>query len=61
VTLQVGAPHSPGHSVIRSAADAARLADSAKRRVLYRYAIPIYRYAADAGENAERATGIEPA
>ncbi len=34
-------------------ADTARLADSAKNRMLYRYAIPLYRHAADAGdENA---------
>ena len=31
-------------------ADAARLADSAERRLLYRYAIPLYRPAADAGD-----------
>ena len=35
-----------GH--VRDPADAARLADSARNRLLYRYAIPLYRYAADA-------------
>jgi hypothetical protein len=33
---------------IHDSADAARLADSAKNRLLYRYAIPLYRRAADA-------------
>ena len=33
---------------IRDPADAARLAGSAERRLLYRYAIPLYRHAADA-------------
>ena len=37
-----------GH--IRDPADAARLADSAKSRLLYRYAIPLYRDAADASD-----------
>jgi TIR domain len=36
-------------SYIRDPADATRLADSARDRLLYRYAIPLYRYAADAG------------
>ena len=35
---------------ISDPADAARLADSAERRLLYRYAIPLYRPAADAGD-----------
>ena len=35
---------------LRDPADTTRLADSAKNRLLYRYAIPLYRYAADAGE-----------
>jgi TIR domain len=34
---------------IRDPADAARLADSARNRLLYGYAIPLYRHAADAG------------
>ena len=33
---------------LRDPADAAPLADSAERRLLYRYAIPLYRHAADA-------------
>ena len=37
-------------SHIRDPADAARLADSARNRLLYRYAIPLYRHAADAGD-----------
>jgi hypothetical protein len=37
-----------GH--IRDPADATRLADSARNRLLYRYAIPLYRHAADAGD-----------
>ena len=37
-------------SHIRDPADAARLADSASSRLLYRYAIPLYRHAADAGD-----------
>ena len=37
-------------SHIRDPADAARLADSARDRLLYRYAIPLYRHAADAGD-----------
>jgi hypothetical protein len=31
-------------------ADAARLADSARNRLLYRYAVPLYRHAVDAGD-----------
>ena len=37
-------------SHIRDPADAARLARSAEGRLLYRYAIPLYRLAADAGD-----------
>ena len=37
-------------SGIRDPADAARLADNASKRLLYRYAIPMYRRAADAGD-----------
>ena len=37
-------------SHIRDAADATRLADSASNRLLYRYAIPLYRHAADGGD-----------
>jgi hypothetical protein len=37
-----------GH--LRDPADAARLADSARNRLLYCYAIPLYRHAADAGD-----------
>jgi hypothetical protein len=37
-------------SHIRDPADAARLADSASSRLLYRYAIPLYRRAADVGD-----------
>ncbi len=37
-------------SHIRDAADTARLADSASNRLLYRYAIPLYRHAADADD-----------
>ena len=37
-------------SHLRDPADAARLAESARNRLLYRYAIPLYGYAADAGE-----------
>ena len=37
---------------IRDPADAARLADSAERRLLYCYAIPLYRHAADAGDQS---------
>ena len=37
-------------SHIRDPADADRLADSAESRLLYRYAIPLYRHAADAGD-----------
>ena len=40
-------------SHVRDRGDAARLADSAESRLLYRYAIPLYRRAADDGdENA---------
>ena len=37
-------------SHIRDPDDTARLADSADRRLLYRYAIPLYRHAANAGD-----------
>ena len=37
-------------SHLRDPADAARLADSAHDRLLYRYAIPLYRHAADASD-----------
>ena len=37
-------------SQIRDSADATRLAHSAANRLLYRYAIPLYRHAADAGD-----------
>src|SRR5947208_163286 len=37
-------------SHVRDPADATRLADSARARLLYRYAIPLYRRAADAGD-----------
>jgi predicted component of type VI protein secretion system len=37
-------------SHIRDPANAGRLADSARTRLLYRYAIPLYRHAADAGD-----------
>jgi hypothetical protein len=39
-------------SHIRDPADARRLADSAERRLLYRYAIHLYRHAADAGDES---------
>ena len=39
-------------SHLRDPADIARLADSARGRLLYRYAIPLYRRAADAGDRA---------
>ena len=39
-----------GH--VRDPADAARLANSARRRMLYCYAIPLYRHAADAGDDS---------
>ncbi len=39
-----------GH--VRDPADIARLADSARNRLLYRYAIPLYRQAADAGDDS---------
>ena len=41
-------------SHLRDPADAARLADSARNRLLYRYAIPLYRHAADAGDEDRR-------
>jgi tetratricopeptide (TPR) repeat protein len=43
---------------IRNPADAARLANSARNRLLYRYAIPLYHHAADAGDQyaADRLT-----
>ena len=44
-------------SHIRDPADAARLANSARDRLLYRYAIPLYRHAAGIGEG----TAAEPA
>jgi hypothetical protein len=37
-------------SNIRDPADTARLADSARYRLLYRYAVPLYGHAADAGD-----------
>jgi hypothetical protein len=37
-------------SHLRDPADTARLAGSARTRLLYRYAIPLYRHAADAGD-----------
>ena len=45
---------------IRDPADATRLAGSATGRLLYCYAIPLYRYAADAGNlgAAERVAGL---
>ena len=39
-------------SCVHDPADAARLADSASNRLLYRYAIPLYRRAAEAGDLA---------
>jgi hypothetical protein len=47
-------------SHLRDPADAARLARSADHRLLYRYAIPLYRRAADAGDAsaAWRLTGL---
>ena len=39
-------------SHLRDPADAARLADSARNRLLYCYAIPLYRHAADAGDGS---------
>ena len=44
-------------SYVRNPVDAARLARSAQGRLLYRYAIPLYRYAADAGDG-EAAFGL---
>jgi hypothetical protein len=35
---------------VRDPADAARLAQSASKRLLYRYALPLFRHAADAGD-----------
>jgi hypothetical protein len=35
---------------VRDPADAARLANSAKKRLLYHYALPLYRHATDAGD-----------
>ena len=40
-------------SHLRDPADAARLADSAHGRLLYRYAIPLYRRAADTGDTGD--------
>jgi hypothetical protein len=37
-------------SHIHDPAGTARLADSARNRLLYRYAIPLYRHAADVGD-----------
>ena len=47
-------------SHVRDPADIARLAGSARRRLLYCYAIPLYRHAADAGdgEAARRLAGL---
>ena len=47
-------------SHIRDPADAARLAGSAQSRLLYRYAIPLYRHAAQAGDgdSAERLASL---
>ena len=47
-------------SHIRDPADAARLADSARDRLLYCYAIPLYHHAADAGDGyaAGRLAGL---
>ena len=42
-------------SHIHDPADTARLADSASDRLLYRYAIPLYRHAADAGDGGAAA------
>jgi hypothetical protein len=38
-------------SHLRDPADTARLGDSARGRLLYRYAIPLYHHAADAGDD----------
>jgi thioredoxin-like negative regulator of GroEL len=49
----VGVPASAWDAILshlRDPADAFRLADSASNRLLYRYAIPLYRRAADAGD-----------
>ena len=48
-------------SHIRDPADATRLADSARSRLLYGYAIPLYRYAADAGDRVPRQGSGRPA
>jgi hypothetical protein len=47
-------------SHLRDPADTARVADSASNRLLYRYAIPLYRHAADAGDGdaARRLAGL---
>jgi hypothetical protein len=47
-------------SHLRDPADTARLADSARNRLLYRYAIPLYRHAADADDQkaARRLAGL---
>ena len=47
-------------SHIRDPADTTRLADSARDRLLYRHAIPLYRHAADAGDRyaARRLAGL---
>src|SRR5271165_5442951 len=37
-------------SHIRDPADTTRLADSARSRLLYRYAVPLYRHAANVGD-----------
>ena len=42
-------------SHIRDPADTAWLADSAENRLLYRYAIPLYRHAANAGDESAAA------
>ena len=49
----------PSSATSASPADIARLADSAKTRLLYRYAIPLYRLAADAGDGHAAATLVE--
>jgi hypothetical protein len=45
-------------SHVRDPADAARLADSARNRLLYRYALPLYRYAADVGNDEHVSWGL---
>ena len=42
----------PYRGQIRDPADTARLANGAENRLLYRYAIPLYRHAADVGDRA---------